>query len=77
MALIKKLQEVAWDMWDHRNGILKKDPERHKDRDPLAKADAAIEAEWEMGDTGLMRKDRFLFKDLQLVQNKTLPEKQI
>ena len=42
VALIKKLQEVAWDMWEHHNGILKKDPKRHKDRDPLAKADAAI-----------------------------------
>ena len=75
VALIKKLQEVAWDMWEHRNGILHDDPSRHHTQGQMAEADAAIEAEWATGVQGLLAQDHFLFRHKEEVQNKTLQNK--
>ena len=75
VALIKKLQGIAWDMWEHRNGILHNEPSRHHTKGDLAEADAAIAAEWAIGDQGLLAQDRFLFRHKEEVQNKTLQNK--
>ena len=62
-------------MWDHRNGILKNDPERHMAVDELTHLNSSIAAEWEIGDAGLMAQDRYLFRDQEAVLNKTIPNK--
>ena len=75
MAIIKKLQEVAWDMWEHRNGVLHKQPDKHRRRLDLVEANAAIEKEWERGQQGLLTKDRFLFRNKKTVTENTLEKK--
>jgi hypothetical protein len=65
VALIKKLQDIAWDMWDHRNGILHGDPDRHHRKGEVEQADANIVREWQRGDAGLLQEDRFLFRNPQ------------
>ena len=63
--MIKKLQDIAWDMWDHRNGILHGDPDRHHRKGEVEQADANIVREWQRGDAGLLQEDRFLFRNPQ------------
>ena len=75
VAIIKKLQEVAWDMWEHRNGVLKGNPDKHHRKHDLAEADAAIAKEWERGDQGLLNKDRFLFRNKETVTGGALEQK--
>ena len=75
VAIIKKLQEVAWDMWEHRNGVLHKQPDKHHRRLDLEEANAAIEKEWERGQQGLLSKDRFLFRNKETVTENTLEKK--
>jgi len=72
VALIKKLQEVAWDMWDHRNGILHGDPDRHHRKGELEEANANILREWQRGDAGLLQEDRFLFRNQEQIMARTL-----
>ena len=60
-GIIKKLQEVAWDMWEHHNGVLHKQPDKYHCKLELEEANAAIEKEWDKGQQGLLIKDRFLF----------------
>lgn len=75
VELIKKLMDVSWDMWDHRNGILHADPERHHRATELEEANASIETEWTRGSTGLLQQDLFLFRDRIAVNNRTLARK--
>ena len=75
VAIIKKLQEVAWDMWEHRNGVLHENPDKHHRKHDLEEADAAIEKEWERGPRGLLSGDRFLFRNKKTVQEGALEQK--
>jgi hypothetical protein len=75
VALITKLQNVAWDMWAHRNGILHADPDRFHRRSELEETNAAIKKEWEQGATGLLKEDRFLFRSKDNVEARSLERK--
>ena len=75
VALILKLQEVAWDMWEHRNSILHKDPDNHHTRVLTQEADLAIHREFSQGTGTLRRKDHILLRSLQEVLTKSLPDK--
>lgn len=75
VEVIKKLQYIAWDMWDHRNAVLHNDPTRHFQRDELDKVNQLIMTEWETGPQGLLAQDLFLFRSLATVQAKPLPLK--
>ena len=75
IELIKKLMNVSWDMWDHRNGILKQDPTRHFKRDDLLDANANIDTEWTRGSVGLLRQDLFLFRSREDVDSRSLERK--
>ena len=75
VALITKLQMVAWDMWDHRNGILHEDPLRHHMHDDLLTTNSAIAQEWEQGPRGLLPQDQFLFRSRPNVEARTLQGK--
>jgi hypothetical protein len=73
--LIKKLQDMSFAMWEHRNKVRTDDPTRHLQRDELEEANVAIQAEWEVGDRGLLSQDRFLFRARTGVDQKSLPLK--
>ena len=59
-ALIRKLWEVSWDQWDHRNGILKNsaDPER---LDGMEEIDEEIRRELARGPGNLRQRHRHHF----------------
>ena len=75
VELIKKLQDVAWDMWDHRNSVLHNDPTRHHRKTELDEANAEIEREWTRGAQGLLAKDQFLFRSKEAIEERTLEKK--
>mgnify|MGYP003460263465 FL=1 len=57
-ALIRKLWQVAWDMWEHRNGVL-----HHKEQGQAAlERMARIREEFEEGSRELDRDTRLLFR---------------
>jgi hypothetical protein len=57
VAVIKKLWDLAWDMWDHRNRVL------HDNDQSLAtkEIDYKIRAEFLLGSTGLSRSTKILY----------------
>ena len=61
--LIKKLWEVAWDMWDSRNGEVHRNQETRKEQ-IIAKLDAEIEEAYTNGETNhfLPRMEREFFR---------------
>ena len=75
VALITKLQNTSWEMWQHRNDVKADNPTRHFLRDELAEANLAIAGEWTTGPVGLLSRDRFLFRSRTGVDEKTLPHK--
>ena len=75
VELIKKLQMVSWDMWDHRNGILHGNPDKHHRKDELSATNADIEKEWTRGAEGLLAQDQFLFRSKEAVEQRTLEKK--
>ena len=75
VALIKKLQDVAWDMWDHRNSVLHNDPTRHYKKTDLEEAESEIAREWTRGSAGLLAQDLFLFRSREAVDKRNLEEK--
>jgi len=75
VAIIKKLQDISWDMWDHRNGILHNDPTRHHKLTELEAANSGIADAWRRGPTGLLARDRFLFRDQNTLMAKPLEKK--
>jgi hypothetical protein len=77
VEIIKKLQNVAWQMWQYRNGVLHDTPDRHHQRDLLEEVHGRIAAEWATGTQGLLYQDRFLFRSQEAVMDKTLPQKQV
>jgi len=60
IALITKLQEVAWDMWQHRNHILHNEPHPSHHGTELEEANSQIAQEVAQGDMTLLRQDQFL-----------------
>jgi hypothetical protein len=75
VALIKKLQDVAWDMWDHRNGILHDNPDKHHRKAALEQANADMEQEWARGSRGLLKEDLFLFRFKPALMKRSLERK--
>ena len=75
VELIKKLQDIAWDMWDHRNSVLHNDPTRHHRKTELEDVNAEIDRAWIRGATGLLSQDHFLFRSRTAVDKRTLDEK--
>ena len=75
VELIKKLQDVAWDMWDHRNSVLHSDPDRHHRKTELEEANTDIEKEWTRGTAGLLQQDHYLFRDRASVDTRDLDKK--
>jgi hypothetical protein len=75
VALIKKLMNVAWDMWQHRNSVLHDDPENYHTKLLVGEADRAIEQEFAMGTANLLREDRFLLRSKRKVMAGELAEK--
>ena len=60
-VIIKKLFDVSWDMWGHRNGILHSSPDRHFRANDLGEANQDVDTEWNRGKAGLLTQDHFLF----------------
>jgi hypothetical protein len=75
VALIKKLMDVAWDMWQHRNSVLHDDPENYHTKLLVREADWAIEQEFVIGTAHLLREDRFLLRSKRKVMSGTLADK--
>jgi hypothetical protein len=75
VELIKKLQDIAWDMWEHRNGVLHDNPDKHHRKAALEQANADIEEEWSRGNQGLLREDLFLFRFKPELMKRTLERK--
>jgi hypothetical protein len=75
VALIHKLQDISFAMWQHRNDVRIGEPTRHYQFDELVEANNAIDAEWAKGNQGLLKADNFLFWDRQRVAEKSLPLK--
>jgi hypothetical protein len=76
-ALITKLFDVAWDMWDQRNKVLKSTPHELFQIDQVRAADATIEAEFKKGKTTLLGKDRHLLRFKRKVKALPLAQKQL
>ena len=74
-AIIKKLFDVSWDMWEHRNGILHAIPDRHFRADDLEEANQDIDTEWNRGKAGLLIQDHFLFRSRNAVNDRNLEKK--
>jgi hypothetical protein len=75
VALIKKLMNVAWDMWQYRNSVLHDDPENHHTKLLVNEANRAIEQEFSRGTTTLLREDRFLLRSKRTVMSGELADK--
>lgn len=77
-ALIQKLLDVSWDMWDHRNSIRHNNPHPAWDPDNSAPILAQVHAQWTQGAAGLLQGDRHYFTTTTLEQltNSTLPQQQ-
>jgi hypothetical protein len=73
-ALIRKLWDIAWDMWDHRNQLL-----HHRDTGQLVVTlNLNIEAQYQLDNSQLTRKDRRLFKvSLPTLLHKSVEYKQV
>ena len=59
-TLIEKIFEVAWDQWEHRNGVLH-DPDNKFDEEENLKVNHAIRHEFTMGAGQLQQADKGLF----------------
>ena len=75
IAIGKKLRNISWDMWDHRNGICHQSPEGHHEKSEHELLDEQIEQEFEQGQQGLLSQDRKLFKIKRKVKQRTLIKK--
>jgi len=75
VALIKKLTEVAWDMWQHRNTVLHDDPENYHSKLLVEEANMAILREFAEGTSTLLREDRFLLRSRKKVLAGTIEDK--
>ena len=72
-ALIKKLWQVAWDLWEHRNGIL----QQAKDGMIAQQLQSSITEEYEQGFQGLPSDLRHLtLKPLEEILKGTLQDQQ-
>ena len=60
-SLIKKLQEVSWDMWQHCNHTLHHDPHPGFDPEATVPLNNDIIEEWTRGVGNSLQRDRHLF----------------
>jgi len=60
IALIQKLWDVAWDLWEHRNGFVHA-KENVEIREGMALIDDNIRSEFQRGPHGLQPRDHYLF----------------
>ena len=75
--LIQKLLDVAWDMWQQRNNVLKKSPHELFLIDEMAAADAAIDEEFTNGTRQLIGRDKQLLRSKRKIKAMTLEQKQV
>lgn len=75
VELIKTLMDVSWDMWEHRNNVLRESPEQHHKADELEEANASIDLEWTRGPAGMLRQNLFLFRNRPAVNKRSLARK--
>ena len=68
IELIKKLLDVSWDMWDHRNHIKHNSPHPNFEPQHQNPLNQQIRQEWATGMGSILADERFLFK------NNTLPD---
>jgi hypothetical protein len=61
VAVIKKLWDVAWDLWEHRNGFLH-DAEYQETLYNMANVNAEIRFQFERGCEKLPQRVRYLFE---------------
>jgi hypothetical protein len=75
VAIIKKLMDVAWDMWQHRNAVLHDDPNNYHTKLLIEEADLAILQEFAEGSSNLLRGDRFLLRSRRTVLKGSIEDK--
>ena len=76
MALIKKLMDVAWDMWDHRNSVLHNDETNFQRRMQHEEANTIINREFNQGKMELLRADKWLLTSRRETLDRDLMDKQ-
>jgi hypothetical protein len=60
IALIKKLLDIAWDLWEHRNGF-NNSPEHLEEHYEMDDVDAEICYQYRLGPEGLPQRFHYLF----------------
>ena len=73
MALIRKLWEISWDLWEQRNDYLHRRDESRVE----AQLDADITAQFQLGPANVPRSSRNLFTDLQSILVSPLPRRKM
>ena len=76
VALNKKLMEVAWDMWDHRNSILHHTSDNFHIKMVEVDVDLAIAREFRKGKRQVLKRDKELFKGKRRLRKQPLLDKQ-
>jgi len=76
VALIKKLTEVSWDMWQHRNSILHNTSDNFHTKMLEEEVDRAIAREFRKGNRNVLRRDKQLFKGKRRLKKQPLLDKQ-
>ena len=76
-ALITKLLDVAWDMWQQRNNVLKKSPHELFIIDEVTAANDTIDAEFREGPRRLLTRDKHLIRSKRRVKALSLEQKQV
>ena len=76
VALINKLFGVAWDMWEHRNGILHGDEDNHHHKQMVEEANLEIHQQFQLGKGTLLPKDRKCLRHKRTLLSKPLMDKQ-
>ncbi|CAB9498981.1 expressed unknown protein [Seminavis robusta] len=76
-AVIRKLLDISWDMWDHRNHIKHNDPHPAFDPQLRTTLNEEIRFQWSLGAASLRPEDRPLFRHgLDSIMEQTTTDKQ-
>lgn len=72
-AIIRKLWEISWDLWEQRNDYL----HRRDESRLVAQLDADITTEFQLGSATVPRSSRHLFTDLQSILVSPIPRRKM
>ena len=75
VMLIKKLREITWKMWHHRNSILHHTKDNHHTRTLDAEANTNIDHQFKIGTRRIRPRDRRLFRNKTKVMAYSLTDK--